>query len=217
MPLHLQVKLLRVLQEQEVIPVGSTKPIKVNVQIIAATNKRLEKMVEERTFREDLYYRLNVIPLNIPPLRERIEDISLLAFHFLQQLNEKYNKSFHLTPDAINVLEFYSWPGNVRELQNIIERLVVSAEDQIINAEDVNQFLPNSYDFNKSKPVINKVIPLQEAIDYVEEQLIVLAMKQYKTTTKAAQVLGISQSSVSRKYQKIMNEKNMNSDFMSFK
>lgn len=216
MPLHLQVKLLRVLQEQEVIPVGSTKPIKVNVQIIAATNKRLEKMVEERTFREDLYYRLNVIPLNIPPLRERIEDISLLAFHFLQQLNEKYNKSFHLTPDAINVLEFYSWPGNVRELQNIIERLVVSAEDQIINAEDVNQFLPNSYDFNKSKPVINKVIPLQEAIDYVEEQLIVLAMKQYKTTTKAAQVLGISQSSVSRKYQKIMNEKNMNSDFMSF-
>ncbi|PET76319.1 Fis family transcriptional regulator [Bacillus sp. AFS001701] len=217
MPLHLQVKLLRVLQEQEVIPVGSTKPIKVNVQIIAATNKRLEKMVEERTFREDLYYRLNVIPLNIPPLRERIEDISLLAFHFLQQLNEKYNKSFHLTPDAINVLEFYSWPGNVRELQNIIERLVVSAEDQIINAEDVNQFLPNSYDFNKSKPVINKVIPLQEAIDYVEEQLIMLAMKQYKTTTKAAQVLGISQSSVSRKYQKIMNEKNMNSDFMSFK
>ncbi|PGS50960.1 sigma 54-interacting transcriptional regulator [Bacillus sp. AFS041924] len=217
MPLHLQVKLLRVLQEQEVIPVGSTKPIKVNVQIIAATNKRLEKMVEERTFREDLYYRLNVIPLNIPPLRERIEDISLLSFSFLQQLNEKYNKSFHLTPDAINVLEFYSWPGNVRELQNIIERLVVSAEDQIINAEDVNQFLPNSYDFNKSKPVINKVIPLQEAIDYVEEQLIVLAMKQYKTTTKAAQVLGISQSSVSRKYQKIMNEKNMNSDFMSFK
>ncbi len=216
MPLHLQVKLLRVLQEQEVIPVGSTKPIKVNVQIIAATNKRLEKMVEERTFREDLYYRLNVIPLNIPPLRERIEDISLLAFHFLQQLNEKYNKSYHLTPDAINVLEFYSWPGNVRELQNIIERLVVSAEDQIINAEDVNQFLPNNYDFNKSKPVINKVIPLQEAIDYVEEQLIMLAMKQYKTTTKAAQVLGISQSSVSRKYQKIMNEKNMNSDFMSF-
>ncbi|MEH6938088.1 sigma 54-interacting transcriptional regulator [Bacillus sp. JJ664] len=216
MPLHLQVKLLRVLQEQEVIPIGSTKPIKVNVQIIAATNKRLEKMVEERTFREDLYYRLNVIPLNIPPLRERIEDISLLAFHFLQQLNDKYNKNFHLTPDAINVLEFYSWPGNVRELQNIVERLVVSAEDQIINAEDVNQFLPNSYDFNKSKPVISKVMPLQEAIDHVEEQLILLAMKQYKTTTKAAQVLGISQSSVSRKYQKIVNEKNQNSEYIPF-
>lgn len=214
MPLHLQVKLLRVLQEQEVIPVGSTKSIKVNVQIIAATNKKLEKMVEERTFRQDLYYRLNVIPLNIPPLRERIEDISLLAFHFLQQLNEKYNKNYHLTPDAINVLEFYSWPGNVRELQNIIERLVVSADDQIINAEDVNQFLPNNYDFNKSKPVFSKVIPLQEAIEHVEEQLILLAMKQYKTTTKAAQVLGISQSSVSRKYQKIISEKNLSSEYI---
>ncbi|PWW20272.1 transcriptional regulator with PAS, ATPase and Fis domain [Cytobacillus oceanisediminis] len=210
MPLHLQVKLLRVLQEQEVIPVGSTTPIKVDVQIIAATNKQLEKLVEAGTFREDLYYRLNVIPLHIPPLRERIEDISVLAFHFLQQLNDKYNKSFHLTPDAINVLEFYPWPGNVRELQNIIERLIVSSEDPAINAEFVSQFLKLGYDLKKSKPVITRVIPLQEAIDHVEEQLILLAMKQFKTTTKAAKALGVSQSSVSRKYQKILNERNMN-------
>ncbi|WP_042352124.1 sigma 54-interacting transcriptional regulator [Bacillus massiliigorillae] len=209
MPLQLQVKLLRVLQEQEVIPVGSTVPIKVNVQIIAATNKRLEKMVEEGTFREDLYYRLNVIPLYVPPLRERTEDIAVLAFHFLQQLNEKYDKNFHLTPDAVNVLEFYSWPGNVRELQNIIERLVVSAEDQSIDAEFVSQFLSLGYDFNKSKPVITRVVPLQEALDQVEEQLIVLAMKQFKTTTKAAKALGISQSSVSRKYQKIVSEQQL--------
>lgn len=208
MPMHLQVKLLRVLQEQEVIPVGSTAPIKVNVQIIAATNKRLEQLVENGRFREDLFYRLNVIPIQIPPLRERPEDISLLAFHFLQQLNEKYDRNYHLTPDAINVLEFYPWPGNVRELQNIIERLVVSAENAAIDAEFVSQFLSLGYDNKKIKPVINKVIPLQEAIDYVEEQLIVLAMKQYKTTTKAAKALGISQSSVSRKYQKILNEKN---------
>ncbi|CAM3432449.1 sigma 54-interacting transcriptional regulator [Cytobacillus oceanisediminis] len=210
MPLHLQVKLLRVLQEQEVIPVGSTTPIKVDVQIIAATNKQLEKLVEAGTFREDLYYRLNVIPLHIPPLRERIEDISVLAFHFLQQLNDKYNKSFHLTPDAINVLEFYPWPGNVRELQNIIERLIVSSEDPAINAEFVSQFLKLGYDLKKSKPVITRVIPLQEAIDHVEEQLILLAMKQFKTTTKAAKALGVSQSSVSRKYQKILNDRNMN-------
>lgn len=208
MPMHLQVKLLRVLQEQEVIPVGSTAPIKVNVQIIAATNKRLEQLVENGRFREDLFYRLNVIPIQIPPLRERPEDISLLAFHFLQQLNEKYDRNYHLTPDAINVLEFYPWPGNVRELQNIIERLVVTAENAAIDAEFVSQFLSLGYDNKKIKPVINKVIPLQEAIDYVEEQLIVLAMKQYKTTTKAAKALGISQSSVSRKYQKILNEKN---------
>ena len=208
MPMHLQVKLLRVLQEQEVIPVGSTTPIKVDVQIIAATNKKLAKMVEEGTFREDLFYRLNVIPIQIPPLRERTEDISLLAFHFLQQLNEKYNRNYHLTPDAVNVLEFYPWPGNVRELQNMIERLVVTADHPAIDAEFVSQFLSIGYENKKMKPVITRVIPLQEAIDHVEEQLIVMAMNQYKTTTKAAKALGISQSSVSRKYQKILSEKN---------
>ncbi|PAQ14624.1 Fis family transcriptional regulator [Bacillaceae bacterium SAOS 7] len=208
MPLHLQVKLLRVLQEQEVIPVGSTVAEKVDVQIIAATNKKLEKMVEQGTFREDLFYRLNVIPVHIPPLRERTEDVSVLAFYFLQQLNDKYDKHFHLTPDAVNVLEFYSWPGNVRELQNIIERLVVSSDEPAIDAEFVSQFLSLGYDFKKSKPIITRVIPLQEALEDVEEQLITLAMKQYKTTTKAAKALGVSQSSVSRKYQKIMERKN---------
>lgn len=215
MPLHLQVKLLRVLQEQEFIPVGSTTPTKVNVQIIAATNKKLEKMVEEGTFREDLYYRLNVIPIFIPPLRERTEDISLLAFHFLHLLNEKYERNYYLTPDAINVLEFYSWPGNVRELQNIIERLVVTADHQAIDAEFVSQFLSLGYEHKKIKPVITRVIPLQEAIEHVEEQLIILAMNQYKTTTKAAKALGISQSSVSRKYQKIVMEKNINTENIS--
>ncbi|MEH7354560.1 sigma 54-interacting transcriptional regulator [Neobacillus drentensis] len=212
MPLHLQVKLLRVLQEQEVIPVGSTTPTQVNVQIIAATNKNLAKMVEEGRFREDLYYRLHVIPIHIPALRERTEDISLLAFHFLQQLNEKYDRNYHLTPDAVNVLEFYPWPGNVRELQNIIERLVVTADDPAIDAEFVSQFLSLGYEHKKMKPVITRVIPLQDAIDHVEEQLIVMAMNQYKTTTKAAKALGISQSSVSRKYQKILTEKNIKNE-----
>ncbi|EJP95202.1 sigma 54-interacting transcriptional regulator [Bacillus cereus] len=216
MPLHLQVKLLRVLQEQEVIPIGSTTPMKINVQIIAATNKSLEKMVESGTFREDLFYRLNVIPLRVPPLRERMEDVPVLAFHFLQQLNEKYNKNYHLTPDALSLLEFYSWPGNVRELQNMIERLVVSADDPVIEAEFVSKFLTTGYDFKKSKPVITRVLPLQEALHSVEEQLILLAMKQYKTTTKAAKALGISQSSVSRKYQKIVSEKGIAADIISY-
>ncbi|MBW3492974.1 MULTISPECIES: sigma 54-interacting transcriptional regulator [Bacillus] len=216
MPLHLQVKLLRVLQEQEVIPIGSTTPMKINVQIIAATNKSLEKMVESGTFREDLFYRLNVIPLRVPPLRERMEDVPVLAFHFLQQLNEKYNKNYHLTPDALSLLEFYSWPGNVRELQNMIERLVVSADDPVIEAEFVSKFLTTGYDFKKSKPVITRVLPLQEALHSVEEQLILLAMKQYKTTTKAAKALGISQSSVSRKYQKIVSEKEIAADIISY-
>jgi transcriptional regulator with PAS, ATPase and Fis domain len=215
MPMHLQVKLLRVLQEQEVIPVGSTTSIKVNVQIIAATNKNLAKMVGEGSFREDLFYRLNVIPIRIPPLRERIEDISLLAFHFLQQLNEKYERNYHLTPDAVNVLEFYSWPGNVRELQNIIERLVVSSDHSAIDAEFVSQFLSMGYEHKKMRPVVTRVMPLQDAIDYVEEQLIIMAMNQYKTTTKAAKALGISQSSVSRKYQKIQSEKNLKVENLS--
>ncbi|MCH1625771.1 sigma 54-interacting transcriptional regulator [Ferdinandcohnia quinoae] len=204
MPLHLQVKLLRVLQEQEVIPIGSTKPIKINVQIIAATNKNLEKMVERREFREDLFYRLNVIPIQVPPLRDRPEDIPLLAFHFVQQMNERYDKNFHLTPDALNLLEVYSWPGNIRELQNMIERLIVSADDEVIDAEFVNRFLLLGNDSKKSKPIVTRILPLQEALDSVEEQLILLAMKQYKTTTKAAKALGISQSSVSRKYQRIL-------------
>jgi len=207
MPLSLQVKLLRVLQEQEVVPIGSTTPIPINVQIVAATNKRLEKLVEQGTFREDLFYRLNVIPIHVPSLRERPEDIPLLAFHFLQQINDKYNRSYHLSQDALNLLEVHSWPGNIRELQNMIERLAVSSDHQTIDAHFVNQFLMIGSDFRKEKPLISKVSPLQETLDYVEEQLILLAMKQYKTTTKAAKALGVSQSSVSRKYQKILNEK----------
>jgi transcriptional regulator with PAS, ATPase and Fis domain len=210
MPVHLQVKLLRVLQEKEVIPIGSTKPIKVDVQIVAATNKNLEKMVENREFREDLFYRLNVIPIHIPPLRERPEDIPLLAFHFVQQMNERYNKNYHLTPDALNLLEVHSWPGNIRELQNMIERLVVSADDEAIDAEFVNRYLVLGKDIKNSKPIVTKIVPLSEALESVEEQLILLAIKQYKTTTKAAKALGISQSSVSRKYQKILAEQHGN-------
>lgn len=212
MPLHLQVKLLRVLQEQEVIPIGSTKSIKVDVQIIAATNKDLEKMVEKREFREDLFYRLNVIPIQIPPLRERPEDIPLLAYHFVQQMNKRYNKNYHLTPDALNLLEVHSWPGNIRELQNMMERLVVSADDEAIDAEFVNRYLVLGKELKNSKPIVTKILPLQEALESVEEQLILLAMKQYKTTTKAAKALGISQSSVSRKYQKILAEQQGNVD-----
>ena len=130
-------------------------------------------------------------------------------------MNEKYERNYHLTPDAINVLECYPWPGNVRELQNIIERLVVTAEYPSIDAEFVSQFLATGFEHKKMKPVITRVIPLQEAVDYVEEQLIVMAMNQYKTTTKAAKALGISQSSVSRKYQKIVSEKNITIEKLS--
>lgn len=210
-PPRLQVKLLRVLQEKEVTPVGSTKAIPIDVQIIAATNRNLEKMVEEGSFREDLFYRINVIPIQVPPLRERPEDIPLLAFHFIQRLNDKYNKDYHLSPEAVTLLEVYDWPGNIRELQNQIERLVVTADDEVISAELVAHSLKFG-PMKRTKPMVTGILPMHEAKEHLEEQLIMLAMKQYKTTTKAAQVLQISQSAVSRKYQKILKKQTNNPD-----
>ncbi len=207
MPLALQVKLLRVLQEREVIPIGGVKPISVDVQIITATNKSLEQMVEEGTFREDLFYRLNVIPIHIPPLRERPEDIPLLAYHFLQKWNQRYQRQMLLTPDALNLLEAYSWPGNVRELQNVIERVAVTTEEETITAGRIYDLLQWKKTTMKGKPIITEMMPLQQALEEVEEQLILLAMERYKTTTLAAKMLGISQSSVSRKYQKILKKR----------
>lgn len=143
-------------------------------------------MVEKNTFREDLFYRLNVIPIHVPSLRERPENIPVLAFYFLQKLNEKYDKNYHFTPDALHLIEVYSWPGNIHELQNIVERLFVSADYRTINANFVQKFLAFGSDFGKAKPMITRVMPLQDAQTYVEKQLILLAMRQYKTTTRAA-------------------------------
>ncbi len=209
LPARLQVKLLRVLQEKEITRVGSTEVHPIDVQIITATNKDLEELVKQGEFREDLFYRINVIPVTIPPLRERPEDIPLLAYHFIELLNEQYKKSYQLSPEALSLLESYSWPGNIRELQNLIERLVVFADEDenIIYAEFIRPFMHFGLE-QKTKPIISDIIPLQEAKDLIEEQLITLAMEKYKTTTKAAQMLKINQSTVSRKYNKIINQKN---------
>lgn len=205
MPLNLQVKLLRVLQEREIIRVGGTQVEEVDVQIITATNKNLEKMVEERTFREDLFYRLNVIPIHIPPLRERPEDIPLLSLHFLQKFNEKYERKHQLSQDALDVLESYSWPGNVRQLQNIIERIIVTADDDLIESDSITPLLSKGKK-DRTARRIHKIIPLKEATKALEEQLIKMAMEEYKTTSMAAKVLGVSQSTVSRKYQEIQEK-----------
>lgn len=205
MPLNLQVKLLRVLQEREIIPVGGSNVVEIDVQIITATNKNLEQMVEEGTFREDLYYRLNVIPIQIPPLRERPEDIPLLSLHFLQKFNQKYEKHHQLSQDALDVLESYAWPGNVRELQNIIERLCVTSDEDLIEAEDIIPLLKKKNKHMVPKKV-KKLMPLKDATKALEEQLIYMAMNEYKTTSMAAKMLGVSQSTVSRKYQEIQEK-----------
>src|SRR5699024_6543855 len=130
MPLHLQVKLLKVLQERQFYRLGGSEIVKVDIRIIAATNQNLEELVEQGMFREDLYYRLNVVPINIPPLRTRPEDITYLIDYFFKQFNEKYGLSAYLSLEAENALHRYKWPGNVRELENLIERLVIMSENE---------------------------------------------------------------------------------------
>lgn len=141
-PLSLQAKLLRVIQEKEVYRLGAVQPRQLDVQIIAATNRNLKEMVENGQFREDLYYRLNVIPIEIPPLRDRPEDISLLALHFLQEITRKYQRDLRWTKQALERLQKYPWPGNVRELRNVVERLVVICDSDIIEVRHVENVLP---------------------------------------------------------------------------
>jgi len=141
----LQVKLLRLLQEQEFERVGGTKTIKTNVRLVAATNRNLEAMVKNGEFREDLFYRLNVIPLNLPPLRERYEDVKLLVEHYLGKFMQEHKKNMTLTKETLEVLLNYPWPGNIRELQNTMERIVLICPNGVITPEMLNHVLPFNY------------------------------------------------------------------------
>lgn len=204
MPLNLQVKLLRVLQEREVIPLGATTPIKIDVQIIAATNRNLEELVEKGEFREDLYYRLNVIPIYIPPLRERPEEIRFLSNLFIDKYNKLYDRKIQLTESALDELTHQPWPGNVRELENIIQRLVVTSEVLHVDASSLRKLFPmQKAATSKAYPIITQIIPLEQAVNYVEEKLITMAMNQYKSIKHAAEILQVSQPTMSRKYKKI--------------
>jgi Nif-specific regulatory protein len=137
-----QVKLLRVLQEREFERVGGNKTIKVNVRLLAATNRNLENMVHEGLFREDLYYRLNVIPIDLPPLRERGDDIALLVNFFLKKSMNNHKKRVVITDEAMDILCQYSWPGNVRELENTVERIVLMGNEYGISADEMLLLLP---------------------------------------------------------------------------
>ncbi|SFE53325.1 sigma-54 interaction domain-containing protein [Alteribacillus iranensis] len=141
MPAALQVKLLRVLQEQEVIRIGSTSPISIDVRVIAATNRNLEAEIKEGNFRKDLFYRLNVVPIFIPPLRDRLEDLLQLVLHFTDVFNRKFNSSKVFSPESNNRFYHYGWPGNIRELQNIVERTMVMAETNYIEPKHLPDFL----------------------------------------------------------------------------
>jgi len=195
-PLHLQPKLLRVLQEREFRRVGGTRKIPIDVRVIAATNRDLLAMTKDGSFRMDLYYRLNVFPIQLPPLRQRKEDIPLLASTFLQQFNKKYQKSKFFTNQAIFSLEQYSWPGNVRELENAVERLVVIGDNEAISVDQVCAVMGA-----ENSDIVNLPgnISLKESVSILERRLISEALATYKTTYKAAEALGTTQSTIVRK------------------
>lgn len=210
LPQSLQVKLLHTLQEREIKRVGGTQQIPLDIRIIAATNKNLEEMVPRGEFREDLFFRLNVVTLTLPPLRERAEDIPLLCNHFLKHFNQKHAQDKSLSTEAINLLTDYSWPGNIRELQNLIENLVIIIPDQLIGLEHLPAKLRRESGAADSQIQINGIVPLKHAVRTLEETLIEKAMQKYKTTRKAAAALGINQSTLVKKYQTL----GMNFDYL---
>jgi len=200
LPLELQPKLLRFLQEGEFRRVGSTKLRKADVRIVAATNRNLKRMVEEGKFREDLYYRLSVLTLNIPPLRERPEDIPVLIEHFLRKYSEKYSKEVKITPEALELLLSYSYPGNVRELENLIHRLVILSRGEVDRALLTSLMnLPSpSTSFT---PDLSK--PLPKVIEEVERAMIEEALRRANfVQTRAARLLGIDEKSLRYKRKK---------------
>lgn len=198
-PLSLQPKLLRALQEREIRRVGGNKNISVDVRVIAATNRDLLGMIAEGRFRADLYYRLNVFPLVIPPLKERRDDIPVLAVSFLNKFCSKYNKTKTFIPQAMYELERYSWPGNVRELENVIERLVIVGSDPRITADHVRAMI-SLQDANAAREEAEECgNDLKSAVDSLERKMISDAIAVHKSTYKAAAALGTSQSTIVRK------------------
>ncbi|MCT4478110.1 transcriptional regulator [Bacillus sp. BA3] len=199
-PLYLQAKLLSVLQDQQFTRVGGTKVIQVNVRIVAATNRDLESMVLRGEFREDLYYRLNVIPIQTPALRERKDDIPLLIGHFLQNFNEEYNKNKSFTMDAMDILCAYHWPGNIRELSNITERLVLTTKNDVIEPKDL-PIAKQHTGVSLSKLLRNEDTK-SNLFKSVEKNLIESMIQREGSIRKAAKVLGVSHTTLIRKMKK---------------
>ena len=196
--LNLQVKILKVIQDKTFNRVGGTKTIKVDFRLITATNRDLKKLIEEKKFREDLFYRLNVINIHIPSLRERKEDIFPLSLYFIEFFNKKYNLNKKLTPATIDLLIRYDWMGNIRELENVLERTILTSEDNIITEE----FLPENIKNLPSPVFLKENYTLEETLDEFESKLIVKAYETHKTTVAVAKALGISQATAVRKIKK---------------
>ncbi len=208
MPLLLQSKLLRVIQEKEIERLGGSKPVKVDVRIVAATNKNLEKMVYEGTFREDLYYRLNVIHIDIPPLRERKEDIPVLVYYFLEKFSKMYSKQVSISKELMDIFMEYNWPGNVRQLQNTIERMIILSKSKMLEYKDLPSDIKSQLNRkSEEKKVIKlsgkRAVHLPETVEQIEREAIIEALKQSDyIVKKAAQLLGMTPRQVYYRIQK---------------
>jgi DNA-binding NtrC family response regulator len=189
-----QVKLLRFMQEREIRPVGASREKKVDVRVIAATNRDLQKMVEEGKFREDLWFRLNVVRLDLPPLRERRIDVPLLAHFFLHKYNERYNRDVRLTESGIKALKDYTWPGNVRQLQHLIERLTILAPNDRIDAESVHDAIASM----ESKEGAGETL-LETESDQIRRVLAATGGNK----SRAAAILGIERKTLYRKLERM--------------
>ena len=206
LPLPVQVKLLRVLQEMEFERVGGVETLKVDVRVVAATHRELENGIIDGTFRQDLYYRLNVVPLWLPPLRERREDIPLLIQHFLDRFNRENNKKVHLSSEIISLLIQYDWPGNVRELENCMERLVVLAEGESVTLKTIPSAIETYFkDIQTVTPIRRaaKRASLVETMKGMEEEALKQALDRCGwVQARAARLLGMTPRQVAYKIKK---------------
>jgi two-component system response regulator HydG len=199
LPVDLQSKLLRAIQEKEIRPVGSTRRIPINVRILAATNRDLEQAVTEGAFRRDLYFRLNVLSLRIPPLRERREDISLLISHFMERASRASGQEKILTDEAIKAMLAYDWPGNVRELENCLERTCAFTSGPLIHVPDLPPAVASmvtSISNSSNGQSNNRIVPMAE----LEKQTILSAIAELNgDKLQAARLLGIGKTTLYRK------------------
>ncbi|MEG1790216.1 MAG: sigma 54-interacting transcriptional regulator [Oscillospiraceae bacterium] len=205
LPMSLQAKLLRTLQDGEVTRIGGSESIKVDVRIIAATNKDIWKMAKQGSFRQDLFYRLNVVNIWIPPLRERRDDIVPLALHLLERCNKKYKKQKTLSPQLAKLLRTLEWPGNARELGNAIENMVVLTQEDVLTTDSLPEHYRNG-DVDAEQVTVKGILPLKEAVRLAEQQVIRNAMQRYSTAAEIASALGVDRTTISRKLERFCTE-----------
>lgn len=212
--LNLQIKFLQVIQEKMITRVGGLTKIDVDFRLITATNRDLEQDIQKGVFREDLFYRLNVIPIQIPPLRERREDVLPLILNFLERFNAQYRRNIELSADALQILERQSWPGNIRQVENLIERLVVTARNRVIEKED----LPDDLEIGKVQQMTETEGELKELLENYERSIFKEALRKYQTSVAVGKALGISQTTAARKLRKYipgytnLNEKELSQE-----